>query len=246
MDDRLYIASAVSSSPDSPVRCHLRPLRHLAPRRPLGRSHPGTLDLTAAGPKSKRTPTARPSRSAISTSNPPNPRIRFALDLAPRTTSSQPATSLAVTDLDSSAEQENSVMGSRPGDGIHGATVPENASAGSGFRPRNAEIQPGRRRSTTKMLRVGQPGLEYKCAPQNRIACSTRPASGIQDHAQHHRIGQFPPRALVHVSKLFGDRQPRGAVACAEPLPQLDQFLSGNRRADFEAHAAVVPIKQVR
>ena len=40
------------------------------------------------GPKSKRTPTARPSRSAISTSNPPNPQDTASPSIwAPRTTS---------------------------------------------------------------------------------------------------------------------------------------------------------------
>lgn len=49
----------------------------------------GTLDLTAAGAKVEtRTPTARPSRSAISTSNPPNPQdTALPSTWAPRTTS---------------------------------------------------------------------------------------------------------------------------------------------------------------
>ena len=82
-------ASAVSSSPDSPVRWSpttastSRSAKTAGPFSPRARwtSRP-------PGPKSKRTPTARPSRSAISTSNPPNPQDTASPSIwAPRTTS---------------------------------------------------------------------------------------------------------------------------------------------------------------
>ena len=90
MDDRLYIGIRGKFLAGlARAHGHLRPLRHLAPRRPLGRSTPrARWTSRPPGPKSKRTPTARPSRSAISTSNPPNPQDTASPSIwAPRTTS---------------------------------------------------------------------------------------------------------------------------------------------------------------
>lgn len=209
----------------------------------------GTLDLTAAGAKVETDPDSETFEIGDLDFKPTKPAgYGFALDLG-ATYDILPnlQASLAVTDLGFiSWSKKNSVMGGLDaGDGVHGRHGSgKRLGAGSGFRPRNAEIQPGRRAQHDQDApRVGQRRTRIRSvAPQNRHRPALHgPRLEIQDHAQHHRIGQFPPRALVHgVGKLFGDRQPRRSRRPgAEPLPQLDQFLSGNRRADFEAHAAV-------
>lgn len=89
MDDRLYIGSAVSSSPDSPVRRSPTTVSTSRSAKTAGPFSPrARWTSRPPGPKSKRTPTARPSRSAISTSNPPNPQDTASPSIwAPRTTS---------------------------------------------------------------------------------------------------------------------------------------------------------------
>ena len=69
------------------------------------------------------------------------------------------------------------------------------------------------------------------------------PRVGIQDPAQHHRVGQFPPDPLVYRhGQLFGDRQPRRRRgAGAEPEPQLDQFLPCHGHRHGQAYAPVHP-----
>ena len=209
----------------------------------------GTLDLTAAGAKVETDPDSETFEIGDLDFKPTKPAgYGFALDLG-ATYDILPnlQASLAVTDLGFiSWSKKNSVMGvSTQETEFTGATVPENASEPvPDFDLEMLKFNQVDGRSTTKMLRASvNAGLEYEVW-RHKIGIGLLlhgPRLEIQDHAQHHRIGQFPPRALVHgVGKLFGDRQPRRSRRPgAEPLPQLDQFLSGNRRADFEAHAAV-------
>lgn len=211
----------------------------------------GTLDLTAAGAKVETDPDSETFEIGDLDFKPTKPAgYGFALDLG-ATYDILPnlQASLAVTDLGFiSWSKKNSVMGvSTQETEFTGATVPENASEPvPDFDLEMLKFNQVDGRSTTKMLRASvNAGLEYEVW-RHKIGIGLLlhgPRLEIQDHAQHHRIGQFPPRALVHgVGKLFGDRQPRRSRRPgAEPLPQLDQFLSGNRRADFEAHAAVGP-----
>ena len=211
----------------------------------------GTLDLTAAGAKVETDPDSETFEIGDLDFKPTKPAgYGFALDLG-ATYDILPnlQASLAVTDLGFiSWSKKNSVRGvSTQETEFTGATVPENASEPvPDFDLEMLKFNQVDGRSTTKMLRASvNAGLEYEVW-RHKIGIGllyTARVWEIRDHAQHHRIGQFPPRALVHgVGKLFGDRQPRRSRRPgAEPLPQLDQFLSGNRRADFEAHAAVGP-----
>ena len=211
----------------------------------------GTLDLTAAGAKVETDPDSETFEIGDLDFKPTKPAgYGFALDLG-ATYDILPnlQASLAVTDLGFiSWSKKNSVMGvSTQETEFTGATVPENASEPvPDFDLEMLKFNQVDGRSTTKMLRASvNAGLEYEVW-RHKIGIGLLYTARVWEyktHAQHHRIGQFPPRALVHgVGKLFGDRQPRRSRRPgAEPLPQLDQFLSGNRRADFEAHAAVGP-----
>jgi|GEM_PF-69233 hypothetical protein len=211
----------------------------------------GTLDLTAAGAKVETDPDSETFEIGDLDFKPTKPAgYGFALDLG-ATYDILPnlQASLAVTDLGFiSWSKKNSVRGvSTQETEFTGATVPENASEPvPDFDLEMLKFNQVDGRSIDQDApRVGQRRTRIRSvAPQNRHRPALHgPRLEIRDHAQHHRIGQFPPRALVHgVGKLFGDRQPRRSRRPgAEPLPQLDQFLSGNRRADFEAHAAVGP-----
>lgn len=211
----------------------------------------GTLDLTAAGAKVETDPDSETFEIGDLDFKPTKPAgYGFALDLG-ATYDILPnlQASLAVTDLGFiSWSKKNSVMGvSTQETEFTGATVPENASEPvPDFDLEMLKFNQVDGRSTTKMLRASvNAGLEYEVW-RHKIGIGLLYTARVWEyktHAQHHRIGQFPPRALVHgVGKLFGDRQPRRSRRPgAEPLPQLDQFLSGNRRADFEAHTAVGP-----
>lgn len=211
----------------------------------------GTLDLTAAGAKVETDPDSETFEIGDLDFKPTKPAgYGFALDLG-ATYDILPnlQASLAVTDLGFiSWSKKNSVRGvSTQETEFTGATVPENASEPvPDFDLEMLKFNQVDGRSTTKMLRASvNAGLEYEVW-RHKIGIGLLYTARVWEyktHAQHHRIGQFPPRALVHgVGKLFGDRQPRRSRRPgAEPLPQLDQFLSGNRRADFEAHAAVGP-----
>ncbi len=253
MDDRLYVGVRGKFLAGlARAKMTYDRFGHL-PGRPLGRSHPGHVDVTAAGAKSRNGPRQRDLRDRRSRLQTHQTR-RIRLCRRPGRHVRHPAQPASVAGRDRPGihqlEQENSVMG---------VSTQETEFTAPRFRKTPTKPVPdfdskcwNSTRSTGAArprcsTRRSTPDSNTKCgATKSASACSTRPASGNTNHAQHHRIGQFPPRALVHgVGKLFGDRQPRRSRRPgAEPLPQLDQFLSGNRRADFEAHAAVGPIKQ--
>ena len=211
----------------------------------------GTLDLTAAGAKVETDPDSETFEIGDLDFKPTKPAgYGFALDLG-ATYDILPnlQASLAVTDLGFiSWSKKNSVMGvSTQETEFTGATVPENASEPvPDFDLEMLKFNQVDGRSTTKMLRASvNAGLEYEVW-RHKIGIGLLYTARVWKYKTMHNITgsvNFHPRALVHgVGKLFGDRQPRRSRRPgAEPLPQLDQFLSGNRRADFEAHAAVGP-----
>lgn len=127
-----------------------------------------------------------------------------------------------------------------------GVTVTEDGTESPDFDIDVLEFHKGAAKSVSRMLRASiNAGLEYEVW-RHKIGIGLfvyGPRVGIQDPAQHHRVGQFPPDPLVYRhGQLFGDRQPRRRRgAGAEPEPQLDQFLPCHGHRHGQAYAPVHP-----
>lgn len=209
----------------------------------------GTLDLTAAGAKVETDPDSETFEIGDLDFKPTKPAgYGFALDLG-ATYDILPnlQASLAVTDLGFiSWSKKNSVMGvSTQETEFTGATVPENASEPvPDFDLEMLKFNQVDGRSTTKMLRASvNAGLEYEVW-RHKIGIGLLYTARVWEYKTMHNITgsvNFHPVRWFTVSGSYSVIDNRGGAVGpgAEPLPQLDQFLSGNRRADFEAHAAV-------
>lgn len=209
----------------------------------------GTLDLTAAGAKVETDPDSETFEIGDLDFKPTKPAgYGFALDLG-ATYDILPnlQASLAVTDLGFiSWSKKNSVMGvSTQETEFTGATVPENASEPvPDFDLEMLKFNQVDGRSTTKMLHASvNAGLEYEVW-RHKIGIGLLYTARVWKYKTMHNITgsvNFHPVRWFTVSGSYSVIDNRGGAVGpgAEPLPQLDQFLSGNRRADFEAHAAV-------
>ena len=210
----------------------------------------GTLDLTAAGAKVETDPDSETFEIGDLDFKPTKPAgYGFALDLG-ATYDILPnlQASLAVTDLGFiSWSKKNSVMGvSTQETEFTGATVPENASEPvPDFDLEMLKFNQVDGRSTTKMLRASvNAGLEYEVW-RHKIGIGLLYTARVWEYKTMHNITgsvNFHPVRWFTVSGSYSVIDNRGgAVGLALNLCQLDQFLSGNRRADFEAHTAVGP-----